>query len=65
MLDIVKERRKLLNTVLKKKKQWLGHILRGESLVKKVIEGRMDGREEVESHVSCCWMKSRQMRLMK
>ena len=28
--------------MLERKKRWLGHILRGESLVKKVIEGRME-----------------------
>ena len=44
MLDQVKEKRKLLNTILERKKRWLGHILRGESLVKEVIEGRMEGK---------------------
>ena len=28
-----------------KGKQWLGHFLRGESLVKKVIEGRIEGKK--------------------
>ena len=27
-LDLVKAKRKLLNTVLERKKQWLGHILK-------------------------------------
>ena len=44
VLDLVKEKRKLLNTVLERKKQWLGHILREESLLKEVIEGRMEGK---------------------
>ena len=44
VLEIVKEKRKLLSTVLERKKRWLGHILRGESLVKRVIEGRMEGK---------------------
>ena len=46
VLDIVKERRKLLNTVLERKKRWLGKILRGESLEKEVTEGRMEGKRE-------------------
>ena len=44
MLDIVKEKSKLLNHALERKKRWLGHILRGKSLVKEVIEGRMEGK---------------------
>ena len=44
MLGQVNEKRKLLDTLLERKKRWLGHILRGESLVKEVIEGRMEGK---------------------
>ena len=44
MIDIVKERRKLLNTVLESNKRWLGYILRGKSLVNEVIEGWMEGK---------------------
>ena len=32
----------MLNTILERKKRWLGHILREEILVKEVIEGRME-----------------------
>ena len=42
VLGLVNEKRKLLNTVLEKKKRWLGQILKGESLVKEVIEGWME-----------------------
>ncbi len=45
VLDQVNEKRKLLNTILERKKRWLGHILRGESLLKEVIEGRMEGKK--------------------
>jgi hypothetical protein len=34
VLDQVKEKRKLLNTILERKKRWLGNILRGENFVK-------------------------------
>ena len=45
MLDIVKERRKLFNTVFRnEKRRWLGHILRGDGLVNKVIEERIEGK---------------------
>ena len=40
VLDLVKERRKLMNTLLERKKRWLGHILRGQSLLKEVIDNQ-------------------------
>ena len=39
-----KRERTILNSILERKKRWLGHILRGESLVKDVIEGRLEGK---------------------
>ena len=36
------EKKKLLNTILERKKCCLGHILRGKSLVKEVIEERLE-----------------------
>ena len=44
VLSQVNEKRKLLNTILESRKRWVGHILRGDSLVKEVIEGRMEGK---------------------
>ena len=44
VLDLVNEKRKLLNTIFEMKKRWLGHILRGKSLVQEFIEGRMEGK---------------------
>ena len=40
VLDQLKE--KLLNTTLERKEKWPAHILRGKSLVKEVIEERME-----------------------
>jgi len=45
VLTRVNEKRELLSTVLRRKGKWLGHIIRGESLVKDVIEGRIPGRK--------------------
>ena len=36
---------------LKNSIRWVRHILKGESLVKEVIEGQMEGREEEDSNV--------------
>ena len=44
VLDQVNEKRKLLNTLLKRKKRWIGYIFKGKSLVKEVTEGRMGGK---------------------
>ena len=52
VLDQVKEKINILNTVLERKTRWLGHILRGESLVNEVIEGRMEGRGK--TRILCC-----------
>jgi len=44
VLDIVGEKRSLIKTIVRRKKNWIGHILRGEGLLKDVIEGRMEGK---------------------
>ena len=41
--------RKLLNTVLERKKRWIEHLLR---LEKEVIEGRMEGKKNAAYHVA-------------
>ena len=44
VFDQVNQKIKLLYTILERKKRWLGHIFKGASLVKEVIEGRMEGK---------------------
>ena len=44
VLNLVGERRCLIETIMRRKKNWIGHVLRGESLMKDVLEGRMDGK---------------------
>lgn len=44
VLNAVREERSILETIVKRKKNWLGHILRGDGLLKDVIEGRMEGK---------------------
>ena len=36
--------RQLLNTLRSRKKTWIGHVLRGDGVLKEVIEGRMEGK---------------------
>jgi hypothetical protein len=43
----VKEERNILHTVKRRKANWMGHILRGNCLLKHVIEGKIEGGVEV------------------
>jgi len=43
VLDIMDENRNLMNTIRQIQKNWLGHVLRTESLLCTVLEGRMEG----------------------
>ena len=44
VLIMVDEKRELLYRITKTKKSWIGHIVRGNGLLKEAIEGRIDGR---------------------
>ena len=44
ILQRVGEKRCLLETIIKRKKNWIGHIIREEGLLLDVMEGRMDGK---------------------
>jgi hypothetical protein len=43
----VSEQRKILHEIIKRKDNWIGHILRRNSLLREVIEGKIKGRIEV------------------
>ena len=38
------EKRSLMDHVIRSKKKWIGHIVRGDWLLREVIEGRMDAK---------------------
>lgn len=40
----VGEERAMLNTIMNRKKNWIGHVLRREGLFKDIIEGKMEGK---------------------
>jgi len=44
VLQLVQEKRSLKDLIWRRKKNWIGHILRGENLLREVIEGRMIGK---------------------
>ena len=41
---MVGQSRKLLETILSRKKKWIGHVVRGKNLMLHVIEARMEGK---------------------
>jgi hypothetical protein len=43
----VKEQRKILYEILKRKANWIGHILRRNCLLQRVTEGKIQGKVEV------------------
>lgn len=45
VLDRVGETRCLIRTICQRKKNWIGHVLRGEGLLRDVLEGRMLGKK--------------------
>jgi hypothetical protein len=47
VLQRAKEERNILQTIKRRKANWIGHISRRNSLLKHVIEGNMEGRIEV------------------
>ena len=47
MLLGVNEQRNILHEIIKRKANWIGHILRRNCLLKQVIEGKKKGQIEV------------------
>ena len=40
----VGEKRLMVETRIRRKKNWIGHIMRGDGLMKEVMEGKMEGK---------------------
>jgi hypothetical protein len=47
VLHRVLEERNIVHTIKRRKANWIGHILRGNCLLKHVIEGKLEGRIEI------------------
>ena len=45
ILQLVEERRSLIGTIRERQKKWIGHILRSDTLLRDIIEGRMEGEK--------------------
>ena len=44
----VHEQRNILREIIKRKANWIGHILRRNCLLKQVIEGKIKGQTELQ-----------------
>ena len=44
VLERVRIDRELLNALRIRKKRWIGHVLRGNGMLKEIIQGRMEGK---------------------
>ena len=42
VLNLVKEERSLLTTIRTRQRNWMEHLTRGDSLLREIIEGRME-----------------------
>ena len=53
VLEIVKEKRTLIDVIRSRKKKWIGHVLRGNGLLKEIIEGnrRAPSRKKTSNDV--------------
>ena len=64
VLQEIDEERKLLNVIKERQKYWIGHVLRGEGLLKEVIEGRYQGTRARGRRRRQCWMISKETEAM-
>ncbi len=46
ILKMVDEKRSLIGIIRSRQRNWLGHIMRGDSLLRTIIEGRMEGKKK-------------------
>jgi len=44
VLRRVGEKRSMVETIVRRKKNWIGHIMRGDGLMKEVMEVKMEGK---------------------
>ena len=46
VLKMVEEKRSLMDIIRTRQKNWIGHITRGDSLQREIMEGRMERKRE-------------------
>jgi len=46
VLELVEEERNMVSLIIMRKKNWIGHILGYDGLLRDVIEGKMQGKRQ-------------------
>ena len=62
---MVEEDRSLLTTIRTRQRNWMGHIMREDSLQRDIIEGRMDGKRGKPRQKLLDWMMSEEYSKLK
>ena len=44
VLKMVGEKQEMVDVIIQRKNNWIGHVVRGDGLLREVIEGKMDGK---------------------
>jgi hypothetical protein len=44
VMKIIGEKQRMVAVIIQRKKNWIGHVVRGDGLLREVIEGKMDGK---------------------
>src|SRR6478609_1407595 len=44
ILELIEEERNTIMTIWERKRNWIGYIVRGDGLMKLLLEGRLDGK---------------------
>src|SRR6218665_1253246 len=55
MLKLVEEERSLLTIIRTRQQNWMRHIMRGDSLQREIIKGRMEGKRGREDQGKNYW----------
>ena len=66
ILQMVVEKRSLIGTIRSRQRNWLGHIMRGGSILRTIIEGRMEGKKRGRPRMMLLdWMMKEEYRKLK
>ena len=55
VLKLVEEERSLLTIIRTRQRNWVGHIMTGDSLQREIINGRMEGKRGREDQGKNYW----------
>ena len=56
ILNKVGEKRSLINNITRRQKNWIGHVLEGNNLIKELIEGWLYGKKRRGKLRHKCWI---------